>query len=280
MEGLPPCLNLWTKTRRIHATVAYDGTDFCGFAAQTGRRTVQGTLTETVRRITGEENEIIGASRTDSGAHAKGQSIHFDSAVNVPISKWKSILNRGLPEDVRIVKARLAEPDFHARFSTDFRRYRYRILLKNDDPFQARFGTWSGYDRLDIEAMQAASRFLIGQHDFRRFTQELEPWVENTTRELHNITLQANSAEVSILIDGNAFLRGMMRRISGFLLEVGKGQRTPAEAKLFLDLTKPERQLPMVLPAKGLCLEKVFYANPPVDCRTRSNGFVTSEDAE
>lgn len=280
MGDLPPCLNLWTKPRRIHATVAYDGTDFCGFAAQAGRRTVQGTLTETVRRITGEENEIIGASRTDSGAHANGQSIHFDTAVSVPVKKWKSILNRAMPEDVRITHARIAEPDFHARFSTDFRRYRYRILLKTDDPFRARYGYLENNRQLNVAAMQSAAQNLVGRHDFKRFAQELEPWVENTTRELHRVDIIANREEIAIWVDGNAFLRGMMRRISGFLLEVGRGYREPNDAMTLLDLNSKKLEPPVVLPAKGLCLVQVFYANPPVDCRARLNGFVTSEDTE
>ncbi len=279
-EALPLFLNLWTKIRRYHAVVAYDGTDFCGFAAQTGRRTVQGTLTETVRRITGEVNEIIGASRTDSGAHAEGQSIHFDSSANVPLDKWQNVLNRALPEDVRIVSVRVAEPDFHARFSTEYRGYQYRVLLNNRDPFRARYCFLAGKRKFDKAAMEEAANQLIGIHDFKLLTQELDPSIQNTVRQLHKVELNWTEDEIQMNIDGNAFLRGMMRRISGLLLEIGRGHKSLESVPLLLDpnckLVKP----PVVLPAKGLCLKKVVYANPPQDCRTRSDGFLSSEDAE
>lgn len=125
MPRRPPCSN--SLARRIKLTVAYDGTDFCGWAAQAGRRTVQSTLIEAVRRVSGEDTEIVGASRTDSGAHAKGQVCHFDTATPIEPARWTQALNRILPPDVAVCRAAYVSPRFHARFCAGDRRYRYRI---------------------------------------------------------------------------------------------------------------------------------------------------------
>src|SRR5579862_7293536 len=98
---------------RVKLVVSYDGTDFRGWAAQAGQRTVQGTLTEAVRQVSGEEIEITGASRTDSGAHARGQVCHFDSEIDIPPEKWAQVLNRVLESDVSVVRSQKASSSFH-----------------------------------------------------------------------------------------------------------------------------------------------------------------------
>src|SRR5688572_15373393 len=150
---------------RIKLTVAYDGTDFCGWAAQTGRRTVQGTLREAVRRISGEDVEIAGASRTDSGAHAEGQVAHFDSEVDIEPVKWARVLNKVLEPDVRVVSSTQMADDFNSRFWAKDRFYRYRFLIGQEDPFRNRYvhAQWSP---LDLEKMREAARALAGEHYF------------------------------------------------------------------------------------------------------------------
>jgi tRNA pseudouridine38-40 synthase len=127
-------------------------------------------LTEAVRRITGEESEILGASRTDSGAHAAGQVAHFDSGIPLPAAKWPRVLNRLLPPDLRVVSAEAVEADFHSRFSTKFRHYRYTIVRDDADPFRGRYA--HVYTRkLSVAAMQGAGAKLVGEHDFVAFTE-------------------------------------------------------------------------------------------------------------
>lgn len=256
-----------TDTRRIQLIVAYDGTDYRGFAAQADQRTVQRTLTEAIRRVTGEVNEIIGASRTDSGAHAKGQSIHFDTQAGTPIHRWKPVLNRMLPNDLKVIDANDVDTAFHARFCAHRRRYRYDILRTNDDPFRARFAYAVGNLSLDLTKMQEAASLFVGTHDFRAFTEELDPTVENTVRLLDSVNVSSSGDEIHIDIEGTAFLRGMMRRISGFLWEVARGQRPAEDAAVLLSEARSSLQWPVVLPARGLCLEQVVYLDPPVDCR-------------
>jgi tRNA pseudouridine38-40 synthase len=255
---------------RIKLVVAYDGTEFCGWAAQRDRRTVHGTLTEAVRQVSGEETEIIGASRTDSGAHAKGQVCHFDTQNPMPPERWARVLNRLLPDDVAVVKSSNVKSDFHSRFSAADRWYRYRIMCGMPDPLRSRFVHQYGRP-LDIDQMQAAADQLLGEHDFLAFTEELDPHIENTMRELYRFHLTRSRDEVWVDVVGTAFLRGMMRRMAGALLEVGRGRRPVEEvSRLLLPEERANLQWPEVLPAKGLCLMRVRYGRHPRDHRAAS----------
>jgi tRNA pseudouridine38-40 synthase len=257
---------------RIKLVVSYDGTDFCGWAAQTGRRTVQGTLTEAVRRVSGEELEIVGASRTDSGAHAKGQVCHFDTEVGIEPGKWARVLNKVLPDDVAVVSSARVPGHFHSRFSAHDRRYRYRIATAPRDPLKSRYVHNHGRP-LDVAAMREAAAALIGEHDFLAYTEELDDAVENTCRTLFRVDIREvrTGREVFVDVIGTAFLRGMMRRMSGALLEVGRGHRPPKEVGLLLTHERERLQWPIVLPAKGLTLMRVRYGRQPRDNRTASD---------
>jgi tRNA pseudouridine38-40 synthase len=257
-------------TMRIRLVVSYDGTDFRGWAAQAGQRTVQSTLKEAVRQVSGEEIEIFGASRTDSGAHALGQVCHFDSEVAIPGGKWAQVLNRQLPLDLSVLNSREASPVFHSRFSARDRHYRYRFLLRRPDPLRARY-TYFYHSPLDVVRMREGAQLLVGDHDFRAFTEELDPYVENTRRVLYSFEVRASKDEVWVDVVGTAFLRGMMRRMAGALFEVGRGNRPVEEVSRLLDPEERNRlQWPVVLPARGLCLRRVRYGRQPRDFRTAS----------
>lgn len=278
MEPRQPCSN-WL-TNRIKLVVAYDGTDFRGWAAQAGLRTVQGTLTETVRRVSGEDVEIVGASRTDSGAHARGQVCHFDTQVPIKEQKWVMALNRLLPSDLAVKSAGVVPTTFHSRFCAMSRHYRYRIYLGEADPFRERFA-FRHWENLKSEAILEAAPKLVGTHDFRAFTEELDPKVENTVRTLKSVQVSLVQDEIRIDIVGTAFLRGMMRRLSGALFEIGRGQRKVDDIEKLLGPQHKTMHLPVVLPAKGLTLMRVIYGRHPKDNRTVSNNDLSaSEDAE
>jgi tRNA pseudouridine38-40 synthase len=258
-----------SSSTRIKLVVSYDGTEFCGWAAQAGQRTVQGTLREAVRRISGEEIEIVGASRTDSGAHAKGQVCHFDTEVNIEPAKWARVLNRVLEPDLGVVSSKEVSNDFHSRFSAQDRFYRYRILTGARDSLRSRFVHEYGRG-LDIPKMQLAADALQGDHDFKAFTEELDPDVENTRRILFSVRVRPARDEVWVDVVGTAFLRGMMRRMAGALLEVGRGYRPVEEVGRLLSEERNNYQWPVVLPARGLCLMRVRYGRHPKDNRTAS----------
>lgn len=254
---------------RIKLVVQYDGTDFCGWAPQSGQRTVQSTLREAVRQISGEEIEIIGASRTDSGAHAKGQVCHFETKSTMPAFKWARVLNKRLALDVAVSSSTLVDSSFHSRFSAMDRLYRYRIQTANPDPLRSRFVHCYGRP-LDVSKMKEAAEALVGDHDFLAYTEELEPHVLNTRRELFSLNVRQVRDEVWVDVLGTAFLRGMMRRMAGALLEVGRGHRDVSEVSRLLDPKERNHiQLPVVLPARGLCLMRVRYGRHPIDNRQK-----------
>lgn len=261
----PQCWSLSTR-KRVRLTVAYDGTDFCGFAPQRDQRTVHGTLTEAVRRATGEDVEIVGGSRTDGGAHAYGAAAHFDTANPMPVETWRVVLNRVLDEDCRIVESEEVPPDFHARFSATSRVYRYRILLDESDPFRRRYAHVYWKD-LDFDKMQMAATSLLGEHDFRGYTEEVGPDVLNTRRRLYRVVLTRVEDEIHFEVDGIAFLRGMMRRMAGMLFEIGRAHRPPEDAARLLTEERDRMQWPIVLPAKGLTLMRINYGVPGYDSR-------------
>jgi tRNA pseudouridine38-40 synthase len=259
------------STERIRLTVAYDGYDFCGWAPQRGQRTVHGTLTEAIRRVSGEEIEIAGASRTDSGAHAKGQVCHFDTEAGLPPEKWLRALNDRLPPDVKVAASRRVPQDFDSRFWAQSRSYRYRIQMGDPDPHRSRYTHQAPY-RLDVGAMSSSAKDFLGEHDFRSYSQELEP-EKNSVREIYAIQVRQVRDEVWIDVEGSAFVRGMMRRISGALFEIGRGRWDPESAARLLQRPSFRNdgpagiELPPVLPAHGLCLMRVRYGRHPRDHR-------------
>jgi len=227
-------------------------------------------LKEAIRKISSEEIETTGASRTDSGTHALGQVCHFDTSVGIPIGDWPRALNRVLPEDVSVLKARTVPTAFHARQSALGRHYRYRILLGSRDPLRMRAALHYGRP-VDLVAMQRCAEALVGENDFRAFSEEV-PVDATTFRRLDSVDLKIIGDELRINIKGNAFLRGMMRRIAGGLLEVGRGHRSESD---FCRLLDPEQrnsiQWPVVLPAKGLTLVRVIYGRKLGDNRIHSD---------
>jgi len=230
--------------------------------------TVQGTLTDIVRQVSGEDIEIIGGSRTDSGTHAVGQVVHFDANWPAEPAKIPRIINNLLPGDIAVQKATVVKPDFHARFSAISRTYRYRLRQTPRNPLESRF-VHDIWRKLNIEVMNDAAQVLVGSHDFLAFSEETEP-TANAVREVFSAQVQRSGREVWIEITGNAFMRGMMRRISGGLYEVGRGRRSVEDFSKLLDPRHRSNLMwPVVLPAKGLCLLKIKYGRHPRDFRER-----------
>lgn len=224
-----------------------------------------------MRQVSGEESEIVGASRTDSGAHARGQVCHFDTRCPIPPERWAAALNRLLPPDCAVVESSEVRPDFHSRFMARDRTYRYRFLVGKSDPFRARH-TYRIPIWPDLEAMREAAGALIGHHDFRGLSEELEPDA-NSWRCVTRAEVRRVRDEIWVTVTANAFVRGMMRRIAGGLWEVGRGKRTVREfAKLLDEEQRREVDLPVVLPARGLTLMKVRFGRHLQDHRTLPDG--------
>ncbi len=254
-------------TKRIKLVIAYDGTNYCGWAKQAFFATIQGKIEEAISNFQNTECTIIGSSRTDSGAHAEGAVCHFDTYHPIPPNKWKQAINNRLPSDIRIQSSKQVPDNFDARFSAKWRCYRYTIgIVNNENPLKNRF-RFDQFKNLNTKCMQEAATLLQGVHDFRAFSEEI-PHDANTVRTLKSVDVTRIKDEVRIDIIGNAFIRGMMRRISGGLYEVGKGTRSLDSFKMLLDPNaRGSINWPVVLPAHGLCLKRVVYGRHPKDFR-------------
>jgi len=219
-------------TRTICLRLAYEGTRYSGWQVQPGRMTVQGTLAEAIRAISGEEILPRGSSRTDAGVHALDQVVAFTSEKDLTAEVWGRALNAKLPPDITVIDAREAGEGFDPVRAAVRKRYRYRIHDAAWRPVLARHLVWRWKSRLDAAAMQAAAGVLVGEHDFTSF--ESTPSTRlSKVRTIHalevsrpQVDADAPGAELWIEVEGNGFLYNMVRIIAGSLVMIGSGRRT------------------------------------------------------
>ena len=242
-------------------TLAYDGTDFCGWQAQPGPRTVQGELEAAWKEITGELVRVTAASRTDSGVHALGQVVGIDSETALRPDELLGGINAKLPADVLLRNIEPAVDDFHATHDSTGKRYRYRIHNDRLRPLFDRGRVWHVPQPLDTDAMHTAGQAIVGTHDFAAFQAVGSPR-ESTVRTIHSLAVSRGegdeAAQVTIEVRGDGFLYNMVRIIAGSLVDVGAGRRDArflAEALASCDRT----QAGMTAPAQGLVLVEVEY---------------------
>ena len=219
--------------RTIRLTLAYEGTRYSGWQIQPGRATVQGVLAEAIRGVTGEAILPRGSSRTDAGVHALGQLVAFTTTSSLEPAVWVRALNAKLPADITVLEGFAAPDDFDPVSAAVRKRYRYRIHDAAWRPVLQRHLVWRWKSRLDVAAMQAAAAELLGEHDFTSF--ETTPSTRRSkVRTIHTANVfrhsgydDAAEAEVWIEVIGNGFLYNMVRIITGSLVMVGAGRRSP-----------------------------------------------------
>ncbi len=246
--------------RNIRLIIEYDGTGFNGWQAQVKDKrlkTIQGEIEKAAKKLLGKKISLIGASRTDSGVHAKAQSANFRTDSSLPLYKIKNGLNNLLPAAISIVSAEEAALKFHSRFDSQGKLYKYTIVnRKSRSPLLERYAAYFSYD-LNIPAMRKAGKYLIGKKDFRSF-QASGKKEKDSVRAVKKIEIISRQALVEIYVQADGFLYNMVRNIAGTLMEVGRGRFKPETVKEILE----KRHRPSAghtAPAKGLCLEKVFY---------------------
>ena len=241
-------------------TVEYDGTNYAGWQRQANALAVQQVIEEKLEKLTGERVVIHGASRTDAGVHALGQSAHFDTESRIPGEKFSYALNALLPHDIRVRRSEDAPQDFHARFSTKGKRYRY---LFYDAPHAGALNrnthAHSIYP-LDDGRMREEARSLIGTHDFAAFAASGSV-VKDTVRTIWRADVTRDGHDVMLIVEGNGFLYNMVRILAGTLLEVGTGRFSPADMPRMLAARERSAAGPTA-PAHGLTLMEVFYELP------------------
>ncbi len=238
--------------KRIMLTVAYDGTNYCGWQIQPVGETIEGVLNRELSRLLQEEIKVIGASRTDSGVHAKGAVAVFDTETRIPPEKIAYAINKGLPEDIRVVGSREVSPEFHPRKTSCRKTYEYRIWHDAFPMPMERLYTHWVHTALDAGKMQEAAAYLVGEHDFKSFC-SVHTQAESTIRTIYWFEVEEEGAEIRIRVCGNGFLYNMVRIIAGTLIEVGQGKYPPEQIREMLDGKERQKSGPTA-PAKGLCL--------------------------
>lgn len=244
--------------RNIKIILEYDGTAYQGWQYQKHTtKTIQETLEKELTRLNKSPVQIIGAGRTDSGVHAEGQTANFYIDVSIPIDRIPIALNSMLPNDIVCKKAEWVADDFHARYDTVGKKYRYRLLNKSFHSVFTRNFVYTLYQRLDLAKVEYALKDFIGQFDFSAF-QSAGSDMNNTVRQIEKFEIKRYNEEIWFEISGDGFLYNMVRIIIGTLLEIGLGKRPKDDVKKIIK-SRDRKRAGFTAPAKGLTLVEVYY---------------------
>jgi len=241
-----------TNQNRIMLTVSYDGTNYSGWAYQENVPTIEGALNAAIKELTGEELQVIGASRTDAGVHAYGNLAVFDTKSTIPPDRFMYALNPHLPKDIRIVKSQKVAPDFHPRHCDTIKTYEYHVLNTDYEVPVKRNYTYHFGMKLDIDKMNQAAKNFEGEHDFTSFC-NVESQALTHVRTVYEVNVRREQEEVIITVKGAGFLYNMVRIMSGTLLQIGRGKGEPSDIKTMLEAKDRTKSGPTA-PAQGLFL--------------------------
>jgi tRNA pseudouridine38-40 synthase len=243
--------------QKIKLIVTYDGTDFAGFQRQLGKRTIQGTLEETLSQLTGETVQIYGSGRTDAGVHALGQVCHFQTSSPIPAEKYVYILRRMLPRDIVVRSSVGMNIDFDACKHAHWKTYRYYIDTSPvPDVFRRRFRTHLPFS-VDLAQMQQAANQFVGRFDFTSFC-GTKTVVTNRVRTIYQCQLVPEIDGFYLQVTGNGFLYHMVRTMVGTLYQVGRRERAVSDISHILLAADRTRAGP-TFPPEGLHLVEVGY---------------------
>jgi tRNA pseudouridine38-40 synthase len=209
----------------VKLVLEYEGTRYHGWQAQRGTATIESALRDAIESLTGESPVLTAAGRTDAGVHALGQVVNFKLERDFPVEQLPGALNARLASDISVRRAELVDQSFNARYSARARHYAYRIRQALPRGAYQRQYAWGVPQTLDLAAMQAAGERLEGTHDFGSFGRSPRPG-GHTMRRVHEIKVNATGDWITIAIAADAFLYGMVRRIAGALVDIGRRKRT------------------------------------------------------
>jgi len=257
--------------RTLKLTIAYDGTDYAGWQVQSGQRTIQGVLQETLQQILQEPVSILGSGRTDAGVHALGQVAHLRTRSTMPTLRLLRSLAALLPNDIAVMRVEEAPPTFHAQYQVASKRYRYQLTTALvTTPFQRRY-VYQVFWRLNLAAMRREVRRLMGRHDVRAF-QKASRVVKDTRRGILDASFRTRrSGLITIEVEATGFLYGMMRNMVGTVLAVGRGKLPEGTIARALRTGRRDLCGPPV-PACGLMLVSVKYGAFLTRSATRVEG--------
>lgn len=245
--------------QKLKCTISYDGTHFSGYQVQPNKRTIQYEIEQAIARIhKGKKIRIYASGRTDTGVHAKGQVVHFESDLNIPVNNWKKALNAILPGDIYVQKVEHVSLEFHAQFDAVEKEYRYFVLNREEKDIFRRNFVYHYPFHIDMEAMKQACKLFEGTHDFTSFCSARSTVKGSKVRTLYEVRCEKTGHEILFTLRGNGFLYNMVRIIVGVLLDVGSGKVLLSDIeKMFQQ--KDRTIVGKTLPPTGLYLWEVKY---------------------
>lgn len=249
--------------KRILLCVSYDGTSYSGWQVQDNASTIEGELNRAITDLSGKETAVIGASRTDAGVHSLSSMCVFDTDMRMPADKFSFALNTRLPDDIKVVWSTEVPEDFHPRHCNTEKTYEYHIFNGTFMPPMKRLYAFHERRQLNVELMNEASKYLVGEHDFKSFC-SVNTTAETTIRTITDVTVRKDNDEVIISVTGNGFLYNQVRIIAGTLMWVGLGVRKPEDVKSMLEAKDREVSGPTA-PAHGLWLKSFKFLDFPLD---------------
>ncbi|WML34645.1 tRNA pseudouridine(38-40) synthase TruA [Clostridium sp. OS1-26] len=244
--------------RNLKMSIEYDGTRYKGWQKQKGDiPTIQAKIENVLSKMTGEDIQVVGCGRTDSGVHAENYIANFHTNCTLTVDDMLNYLYEFLPEDIVVKSMKDTTERFHARYNVKSKTYVYRI---NNNRFRNVFNRKYAYhtdEELNLNEMKNAAEGLIGTHDFKSFT-SLKSSTKSTVRTINYIHITKDDGMIEIEVNGNSFLLNMVRIITGTLLEVGKGNLNRDDVERILNEMKRSEAGP-IAQAKGLCLKSIQY---------------------
>ncbi|TGU70001.1 tRNA pseudouridine(38-40) synthase TruA [Geomonas terrae] len=243
--------------RNIKLIIEYDGTAYAGWQVQPNALTIQEVVEKALAQMLGERTLLHASGRTDAGVHARGMVACFKTERTIPLRAFREGLNTILPSDIAVRAAAEVPLDFHPRFDAQAKHYRYTMLLDDLRSPLARHTAWRVKGKLDIEAMRAACKVFVGEHDFAAFRGS-NCAAKTTVRRIYSMELVQDGRLLHLDINGSGFLKNMVRIITGTLIDVGQGRLSVADVTRLLN-GGDRQKAGMTVPPQGLCLMQVFY---------------------
>ena len=246
--------------RNIKLTIQYEGTNYSGWQFQTNGTSIQETIQKALGKITEEEISLKGASRTDAGVHALGQVAVFKTNSNAPLSAFKEGLNSLLPDDIIVTEAKEVDPSFDPNKLALKKWYRYCIQMGENNSILSKRYSWHVKKSLDLKAMAEASKYFLGEKDFKSF-QAANTDIKTSVRNIHSIAFEYGPLDL-LFIDftANGFLKYMVRNIVGTLVDVGLGKTKPLDVKEIIE-SRDRREAGPTAPPCGLFLVEIYYSD-------------------
>ncbi len=237
--------------------IEYDGSQYHGSQIQPNAHTVQAALQEAIYRLTAEKAAVLFAGRTDTGVHACGQVIAFDTSASIPPQRWGLALNSVLPADIRVLESEEVSPDFHPRFQAVLKHYQYRIYRSPQGAVFQRHYAWCCTEPLNLEDMHRACPYLLGTHNFKSFC--ASGYTTKTfVRTVTYCRLREEGLYLLLDIAADGFLYNMVRIITGTLVDIGRGRIKPRDMEHIIASQERKNAGPTA-PPQGLYLLQVDY---------------------